>query len=72
MTSRRAERGRPALDESLAQGFTATEHGTGQMVIQASAVGTSVHTFATITVSASVTEGFCRFQANYTVAQQRF
>jgi hypothetical protein len=61
-----------ADNESLAKGFGPTELGTGQIVIQASAVGTSVHTYATITASASVTEGFCRFQANYTVAQQRF
>ena len=58
---------------SLEQSFGATEFGTGQMVIQASAgLTTSLHTFATVTVSSSVTEGFCRFQANYTVAQQRF
>jgi hypothetical protein len=53
--------------------FGPTEKGTGQMIIQATAnLSTSVHTFATITVSASVTENVCRFQANYTVAQQRF
>ena len=59
-----------ALD---AQSFGPTENGTGQMIIQASGgLATSVHTYATITVSASVTEGVCRFQANYTVSQQRF
>jgi len=58
---------------SLEQAFEAPEFGTGQMVIQASAgLTTPVHTFATITVSSSVTEGFCRFQANYTEAQQQF
>jgi hypothetical protein len=58
---------------SLTQTFAPAENGTGQMTIQASAgLATAVHTYATITVSASVTEGFCRFQANYTVAQQRF
>jgi len=58
---------------SLQQSFGPGENGTGQMVIQASAgLTTHVHSFATITVSASVTEGFCRFQANYTVAQQQF
>jgi hypothetical protein len=58
---------------SLAQAFGPPENGTGQMTIQASGgLGTPVHTYATITVSASVTEGVCRFQANYTVAQQRF
>jgi hypothetical protein len=49
-----------------------TEEGTGQMIIQASSVATSVDTYATITVLAAVTEEKCRFQANYTVAQQRF
>ena len=58
---------------SLTQTFAPPENGTGQMTIQASGgLSTPVHTFATITVSASVTEGVCRFQANYTVAQQRF
>jgi hypothetical protein len=53
--------------------FGNTEVGTGQVIIQASAgLSTPVHTYATITVSASVTEGVCRFQGNYTVAQQRF
>ena len=60
-------------NKSLEQAFAAPEFGTGQMVIQASAgLTTPLHTFATITVSSSVTEGFCRFQANYTVAQQQF
>jgi hypothetical protein len=53
--------------------FAPGESGTGQMIIQATGdLSTSVHTFATITVSASVTGSFCRFQANYTVAQRRF
>jgi hypothetical protein len=58
---------------SLTQTFAPAENGTGQMIIQASGdLSTSVHTYATITVSAAVTEGVCRFQGNYTVAQQRF
>jgi hypothetical protein len=57
---------------SLAQAFGPTENGTGQMIIQASSVFTSTHAYATITVSAAVTEGKCRFQANYTVALQQF
>jgi hypothetical protein len=58
---------------SLTETFAPEEQGTGEMIIQASGdLSTSVHTFATITVSASVTEGVCRFQGNYTVAQQRF
>jgi hypothetical protein len=62
-----------ADNPSLEQAFGATESGTGQMIIQASAgLTTSLHTFATITVSPSVTEGFCRFQANYTESQQQF
>ena len=55
------------------QTFGTVESGTGQMIIQATGdLSTSVHTFATITVSASVAGSFCRFQANYTVAQRRF
>jgi hypothetical protein len=58
---------------SLTQAFAPAENGTGQMTIQASGgLATPVHTYATITVSASVTEGVCRFQANYTATQQRF
>jgi hypothetical protein len=58
---------------SLAQAFAPAENGTGQMIIQVtSGLETPEHIFATITVSASVTEGFCRFQANYTVARQHF
>ena len=57
---------------SLTQTFAAPEFGRGQMVIQASAgLTSSLRTYATITVSASVTEGFCRFQGNYTVAQEQ-
>jgi hypothetical protein len=58
---------------TVAQSFGPAESGTGQMIIQATGdLSTSVHTFATITVSASVTGSFCRIQANYTVAQKRF
>jgi hypothetical protein len=56
----------------LALPFGPAENGTGQMVIQAASVFPSTHAFATITVSAAVTEGKCRFQANYTVALQQF
>jgi hypothetical protein len=58
--------------DSLAQAFGPTENGTGQMIIQASSVFPSTHAYATITVSAAVTEEKCRFQANYTVALQQF
>ncbi len=61
--------GAPSLTQTFANG----EGGTGQMIIQASAgLTTPVHTYATITVSLSVTGSFCRDQANYTVSQQRF
>ena len=48
------------------------EGSAGQMVIQAASVFSATHAFATITLSAAVTEGKCRFQANYTVALQQF
>jgi hypothetical protein len=57
----------------LAQAFGPAEHGTGQMIIQASTVAANPSdVFATITVSASVIEGVCRFQANYTLARKTF
>jgi hypothetical protein len=57
---------------TLAQAFGPAENGTGRMVIQAASVFPTTHAYATITVSAAVTEGKCRFQANYTVALQQF
>jgi hypothetical protein len=57
----------------LAKAFGPTEHGTGQMIIQASTVAADPsNVYADITVSASVVEGVCRFQANYTVASRKF
>lgn len=57
----------------LAKAFGPTEHGTGQMIIQASTVAANpTDNFASITVSASVIEGVCRFQANYTLATKTF
>ncbi len=60
--------------KSLTQSFTnSPEHGDGQMLIQASNVAASPSdTFATITVSSSVVETVCRFQANYTLATKKF
>jgi hypothetical protein len=56
-------------DEALEQSLTSTEHGGGQMIIQASALVAGGDAFADITISAATTEGECRVQANYTVAE---
>jgi hypothetical protein len=56
-------------DESFAQALTSTEHGGGQMIIQASAIVAGGDAFADITVSVGIENGECRVQANYTVAE---
>jgi hypothetical protein len=56
-------------DESFAQALTSTEHGGGQMIIQASAIVAGGDAYADITVSVGIENGECRVQANYTVAQ---
>jgi hypothetical protein len=57
----------------LAKAFGPTEHGTGTTLIQASTVAANPSDqFASITVSSSVIEGVCRFQANYTLATKTF
>jgi hypothetical protein len=56
-------------NESLTQTLTSTEHGGGQMIIQASALASSGDAYADITISVATAEGECRVQANYTVAE---
>jgi hypothetical protein len=55
-------------NESFAQALTSTEHGGGQMIIQASALVAGANAYADITVSVGIENGECRVQANYTVA----
>ncbi|HEY1833008.1 MAG TPA: hypothetical protein VGG08_01120 [Solirubrobacteraceae bacterium] len=59
-------------DDSLEQGFTASENGEGEMVIQVASVSASTHVYGTITVSDGIQNGECRFFGSYTVADQRF
>jgi hypothetical protein len=56
-------------DDSFAQALTSTEHGGGQMIIQASALVAGGDAFADITVSVGIENDECRVQANYTVAE---
>jgi len=56
-------------NESFAQALTSTEHGGGQMIIQASAIVAGADAYADITVSVGIENGECRVQANYTVAE---
>ena len=59
--------------ETITSTFDKTEKGSGQIIIQASTVAAEpTDNFAAITVSASVTEAKCRFQANYTLATKTF
>jgi hypothetical protein len=57
-------------DDHFEQALTSTEHGGGQMIIQASVPTTSTHAYADITLSVGIEGGECRVQANYTVAEQ--
>jgi hypothetical protein len=62
-----------AVGKTIITTFDKTEQGTGQTIIQASTVAAEpTDDFAAITVSSSVTEGKCRFQANYTLATKTF
>lgn len=62
-----------AVGKTIVTTFDKTEQGTGQTSIQASTLAAApTDDFAAITVSSSVTEGKCRFQANYTLATKTF
>ncbi len=58
-------------DDRFEQSLTSTEHGGGQMIIQASVPTTTTHSEAEITLSVGIESSECRVQANYTVAEQR-
>lgn len=63
----------PTTIPSLEAVFVSAANGSGTMLIQASTVAANPSDqFASITVSASVIEGVCRFQANYTLATKTF
>jgi hypothetical protein len=55
--------------DAFEQTLTSTEHGGGQMIIQASAIVAGGDAYADITVSVGTEAGECRIQANYTVAE---
>jgi hypothetical protein len=62
-----------AAGKTITSTFAPPEVGTGQTIIQASTVAAApTDDFVAITVSSSVTEGKCRFQANYTLATKTF
>ncbi len=57
-------------DDKFEQTLTSTEHGGGQMIIQAAVPTTTPQAAATITVSVGIEGPECRVQANYVVSER--